>query len=412
MLDGKRLLLIIAGGIAAYKCLELIRLLRARGMAVQVVLTRAGARFVTPLALAAISGQKVHTDLFDTNDEAEIGHIQLSRSADLVVVAPASADIIARMAGGLASDLATTALMATDKPVLIAPAMNVAMWKHPANQRNIARLEGDGIGLVGPGEGDMACGEYGPGRMAEPAEIVSAVEAALSAAPEKLAAGATNRLLAGKKVVITAGPTHEPIDPVRYIANRSSGRQGYALAEAALALGARTIIISGPVYLDLPEGAEVIPVETAQEMFSECKHEMPCDIAICAAAVADWRIAHIADSKIKKSAGSALPKLELAENPDILSFIAHMKKDRPAVVAGFAAETGDVLKNARKKLAAKGCDVIVANDVSAEAGVFGGTHNRVHVISAEGEDSWPEMTKVEVAERLMAQLAGLLDAKG
>lgn len=391
----RSVLLIIGGGIAAFKCLELMRLLRTRGISVQSIMTPAAEEFITPLAAASLSGGKVHTALFSVTDELEIGHIELSRSADLVVVAPATADLLAKMAHGLANDLASTALLATDKPVLVAPAMNVRMWNHPANQRNVAVLKQDGILFVGPTDGEMACGEFGPGRMAEPGEIISVIEAALHPGP---------RPLAGRKVLITAGPTREAIDPVRYISNHSSGKQGYALAEAAVALGAETILVSGPVSLPIPPGAQVIPVQSANEMLAACESELPCDIAIFAAAVADWRVAHAAKDKIKKNADGA-PSLILAENPDILKTIATRKTKRPGFVAGFAAETENVIENARLKLARKGCDLIVANDVGPETGVFGGDHNCVHLVSSAGIESWPDMSKREVARRLMDVMA-------
>ena len=402
MADRKRILLIIGGGIAAYKCLELIRRLKERGIDSRVIMTKAAVEFVTPLSVATLCGEKVFTDLFDLTDETEIGHIELSRSADLVVVAPATADLMARMASGQANDLATTALLATDKPVLIAPAMNVRMWQHAATQRNLATLQADGIKVVGPNDGDMACGEYGPGRMAEPAEIISQIEVMLGDSGAKP--------LAGRKVLITAGPTHEPIDPVRYIANRSSGRQGYAIARAAERLGARTILISGPVHEPLPPGVEVQPVETANEMLKACQDEIPADIAIFAAAVADWRVAHQAGNKLKKHGKGTLPSLELTENPDVLATVVSAGKKRPQVVVGFAAETENVIENAKAKLARKKCDLIVANDVSEETGVMGGTRNTVHLVTADGVESWPEMSKDAVADRLMQHLAGLLTA--
>ncbi len=401
MLDGKKILLIISGGIAAYKSLELIRLIKKQGGSVQVILTRSGEEFITPLSAASLSGEKVFTDLFDLTDETEIGHIELSRSADLLVVAPASADIMARMVAGLASDLATTTLLATDKKVLLAPAMNVRMWQHASTQRNISILKDDGVLFAGPDEGDMACGEFGPGRMAEPAEILSAITSALA---EK--AGP----LDGKTVLITAGPTHEPIDPVRYIANRSSGRQGYALAQAAYDLGARVILVSGPVSILLPEGVEMLPVETAQDMLAACLDELPVDIAICAAAVADWRVANPADEKMKKQGNQDVPNLDLTQNPDILRTISNHKTGRPEIVVGFAAETQNVIENAKGKLASKNCDMIVANDVGANSDVMGGTNNTVHIVSPDGVESWPEMSKQQVAEKLMSLLAKNLRA--
>ena len=390
-LSGKTVLLIIGGGIAAFKCLELIRLLRTRGAKVRCIMTKAAAEFVTPLSAASLTGEKVHTALFSLTDETEMGHIELSRAADLLVVAPATADLMARMAHGFANDLAATALLATDKPVLIAPAMNVRMWTHAATMRNFAMLKQDGISVIGPNEGEMACGEFGPGRMAEPVEILAAIEAKLQPQP---------RPLAGKKVVITAGPTREAIDPVRYISNHSSGKQGYAIAEAAVALGAETVLISGPVNLPAPPGSRVVAVTSAADMLKACEAEMPCDIAIFAAAVADWRVA-AAPGKIKKS-GTA-PTLTLSENPDILKSIAALEKMRPRLVVGFAAETENLADNARAKLAKKGCDMIVANDVSGD--VFGGERNQVHIVTAQGVESWPDMSKREVASRLMQRLA-------
>jgi phosphopantothenoylcysteine decarboxylase / phosphopantothenate---cysteine ligase len=400
MLQGKTILLIISGGIAAYKSLELIRLLAEHGCRTRAILTRAGAEFVTPLSVASLTGEKVFTQLFSLTDEAEIGHIQLSRSADLVVVAPASADIMAKMASGLADDLATTALLATDKPVLIAPAMNVRMWMHQATQHNLAILRQRKVGVVGPNEGEMACGEYGPGRMAEPEEIVEAIARALAPAHEQL--------LKGRKVVITAGPTQEPIDPVRYIANHSSGRQGYALAEAAAARGAETVLISGPTNLTPPAGVTVVWVKTADEMLRAAEQALPADIAIFAAAVADWRIANVSEEKIKKTGATKVPSLLLTETADILSSIAHQKSKRPSLVVGFAAETENVVENATAKLKRKGAEVIIANDVSKQSGVMGGKRNRVHVISESGVESWPDLGKEEVAARLMDKFADML----
>lgn len=396
MLTGKRILLVITGGIAAYKSLELIRRLRERGAGVTPVLTRAAKEFVTPLSVSSLSGSKVHDDLFSLTDEAEMGHIELSRAADLVVVAPATADIIAKMANGQADDLASTLLLATDKRVLIAPAMNVRMWLHAATQRNVERLMQDGVLIVGPNEGDMACGEFGPGRMSEPDEIVAAVSASLASAPGPLK---------GRRVLITAGPTHEPIDPVRYIANRSSGRQGYALAAAAVALGAEAVLVSGPTGIASPPGVTLVAVETAEDMLRAVEAALPADIAIFAAAVADWRMASAAAQKIKKSSSSRVPSLALVENPDILSAIAHRTTRRPAIVVGFAAETENVVANAQAKLKSKGCDLIVANDVGSGSEVMGGSRNRVHLISARGVESWPELSKDEVARRLMEYLA-------
>jgi phosphopantothenoylcysteine decarboxylase/phosphopantothenate--cysteine ligase len=401
-LDGKRILLIVGGGIAAYKCLELIRRTRERGASIRVVLTRAGAEFVTPLSLASLSGEKVMQNMFDLTDETEIGHIQLSRDADLLVVAPATADLMARMAGGQANDLATTALLATDKPVLVAPAMNVRMWQHAATQRNLATLARDGVQTVGPNEGDMACGEFGPGRMAEPHEIIAAVENMLR--------GGAGGSLSGRRVLITAGPTHEAIDPVRYIANRSSGKQGYAIAAAAARSGAETILVSGPSNEPVPAGVSVVRVESAQQMLDACIGALPFDIGIFAAAVADWRVNNVAGEKLKKAKDQALPTLEFSENPDILQTISKLGDQRPQLVIGFAAETNSVLDNAGAKLARKGCDWIVANDVSAETGIMGGDTNTVHLITAEGVDSWPQMSKSDVAQTLMRHVAQHVDA--
>ncbi len=394
----KSVLLIIGGGIAAYKSLELIRLLKGRGIGVKAIMTRAAGEFVTPLSVASLSGAKVHTELFDLTDEVEMGHIELSRSADLLVVVPATADLMAKMAQGRADDLASTALLATDKPVLVAPAMNVRMWQHPATQRNLRTLTADGIHVVGPNDGEMACGEFGPGRMAEPSEILSAIERLLMPAA---------RPLAGRKVLITAGPTREPIDPVRFISNQSSGTQGSAIAAAAVALGAEVVLVSGPTALPIPPGAQLRPVETAAEMLKVCEEELPCDIAIFTAAVADWRVASTAGQKLKKGPAGP-PALQLAENPDILATIALRKKDRPTLCVGFAAETQDVIANAKSKLARKGCDLFVANDVSAGKGVFGGDRNEVHLVSATGVESWPSLSKAEVATRLMDRLAAML----
>jgi phosphopantothenoylcysteine decarboxylase/phosphopantothenate--cysteine ligase len=405
----KRILLIIGGGIAAYKSLELIRLCTKAGIAVTPILTRAGAEFVTPLSVSGLAGEKVYSDLFDLTDEAEMGHIQLSRVADLVVVAPATADLMAKMASGLANDLASTALMATDKPVLVAPAMNVRMWEHPATQRNIGTLKQDGVLFVGPEKGDMACGEFGPGRMSEPSDIFAAVQNFYNDAPSDQP-GIPSGPLVGRKVVITAGPTHEPIDPVRYIANRSSGKQGYALAEAAIALGAEVALVSGPVHLPVPPGVELINVETAREMLAAVEGELPCDIAIFCAAVADWRSASDAKHKMKKDGSGKVPPLELAENPDILRTIGHLKKGRPALVIGFAAETENVIGNAQKKLKTKAADLIVANDVSHEGGVMGGSDNTVHLVRPQQVESWDTMSKQEVARKLMERFAALYQA--
>ena len=396
MLVGKRILLIISGGIAAYKSLDLIRRLKERGAVMTPVLTKAAEEFVTPLSVSALAGEKLYRDLFDLTDEAEMGHINLSRSADLILVAPATEDLMAKMAAGLANDLASTLLLATDTPVMIAPAMNVRMWEHPATQRNIATLKGDGIVFVGPEAGDMACGEFGPGRMAEPLAIVAAVEAHFADGPLK-----------GKHILVTSGPTHEPIDPVRYIANRSSGAQGTAIAAALAALGARVSFVTGPADVPPPEGVQVIRVETAQEMLEAVQGALPADAAIFAAAVADWRVASASGSKIKKTKGG-LPVLEFAENPDILATVSAMEAGRPPLVVGFAAETDDVLENARAKRARKGCDWLVANDVSPETGIMGGLENAVTLLTDAGEDSWPRMSKADVAARLAARIAAAL----
>jgi len=393
MLTGKRILLIIGGGISAYKSLDLIRKLRERGAAVAPVLTGAATEFVTPLSVAALSGSKVHGELFDLTDEAEMGHIQLSRSADLVVVAPATANLMAKMAHGFANDLASTLLLATDTPVLVAPAMNVRMWDHATTQRNIATLADDGVAFVGPNEGDMACGEFGPGRMAEPLEIVAAVEAELLDGPLK-----------GKRVLITSGPTHEPIDPVRYIANRSSGAQGTAIANALSALGADVVFVTGPANVAPPSGVEVIAVQTAQQMLEAVQTALPADVAIFAAAVADWRVEGASDRKLKKTK-DGLPTLTFAENPDILAHVSQLKTGRPALVVGFAAETNDVEANATAKLKRKECDWIVANDVSPETGIMGGSENNVAIISQAGVDEWPRMSKDMVSRKLAQRVA-------
>jgi phosphopantothenoylcysteine decarboxylase/phosphopantothenate--cysteine ligase len=397
-LSGKSVLLVIGGGIAAYKCLELIRLLTKEGCKVTPLMTKAAEQFVTPLSVASLAGEKVYSDLFSLTDETEMGHIQLSRAADLVVVAPATADLMAKLSQGTANDLASTALLATDKPVLMAPAMNVRMWLHPATQRNLKTLVADGVSFTGPNEGDMACGEYGPGRMAEPEEILIAIRAKLE--PQA-------RPLAGKKVLITAGPTREPIDPVRYISNHSSGKQGYALAAAAVAMGAETVLVSGPVNLPIPPGAQMMPAESARDMLKMVESEVPCDIAIFTAAVADWRVETTANEKIKKTAKGA-PALKLAENPDILKTIASLKAKRPKLVVGFAAETENLIEHAKEKLAKKGCDLIVANDVSAKGNVFGSDENAVHLVSAKGVEAWPRTSKTKVAEKLMAHFAKLV----
>ncbi len=396
MLAGKRILLIIGGGIAAYKALELIRLIQKAGGSVTPVLTRAGAEFVTPLSVGALAKSKVHETLFDLTSEAEMGHIELSRSADLLVVAPATADLLAKMATGRADDLASTLLLATDKRVLVAPAMNVRMWEHPATARNLATLRSDGVLVVGPDEGEMACGEYGPGRMAEPPAIVEAIKAALGGGP-----------LAGRHVVVTSGPTHEPIDPVRYIANRSSGAQGTALAAALRDLGARVTFVTGPAAVPPPAGVAVVRVETAREMAAAVEAALPADAAVMAAAVADWRVANASAQKMKKDGSGKAPALEFAENPDILAAVSKGAQ-RPRLVVGFAAETTDVVAHATAKRARKGCDWIVANDVSPATGIMGGAENAVTLISDAGAEAWPRMGKDEVARRLAARIAEAL----
>jgi phosphopantothenoylcysteine decarboxylase/phosphopantothenate--cysteine ligase len=396
MLAGKRILLIIGGGIAAYKSLSLIRLLKTAGAAVTPVLTRAGAEFVTPLSVSALAGEKVHSALFDLTDEAEMGHIQLSRVADLVVVAPATADLMAKLATGRAEDLASTLLLATDTPVLMAPAMNVRMWEHPATQRNLATLKADGVAFVGPDAGEMACGEYGPGRMAEPEAIMAAIAAALTDGPLK-----------GRHVLVTSGPTHEPIDPVRYIANRSSGAQGTAIAAALRDLGARVTFVTGPAAVPPPDGVQVVRVETAREMLQAVTAALPADAAVMAAAVADWRVANAGAQKMKKDGSGRAPALEFAENPDILATVAKGAL-RPRLVVGFAAETEHVVDHATAKRARKGCDWIVANDVSPETGIMGGTENAVVLISEVGSETWPRMGKDEVARALAQRIAEAL----
>lgn len=396
MLTDKRILLIIAGGIAAYKSLELIRRLRERGAWVTPVLTRAAEEFVTPLSVSSLAGEKVYRDLFDLTDEAEMGHIQLSRSADLIVVAPGTADLMAKMAHGMANDMASTLLLATDTPVLVAPAMNVRMWDHPATQRNLAQLKADGVSFVGPNEGDMACGEFGPGRMSEPMEIVQAIQGALSEGP-----------LQGQRVLVTSGPTHEPIDPVRYIANRSSGAQGTAIANALVKLGAEVVFVSGPADAARPTGVQLVEVQTAAEMLEAVQGALPVDAAIFCAAVADWRVASASGSKIKKTKGG-LPTLEFAENPDILATVSQMGEGRPGLVVGFAAETDDVIENATAKRIRKRCDWIVANDVSPATGIMGGSENAVTLISDAGSEAWPRMGKDDVADKLAAKIAETL----
>ncbi|MBN9566014.1 MAG: bifunctional phosphopantothenoylcysteine decarboxylase/phosphopantothenate--cysteine ligase CoaBC [Alphaproteobacteria bacterium] len=399
---GNSVLLIIGGGIAAYKSLELIRRLKERGVAVRAILTAAGAQFITPLTVAALTGEKTFQDLFSLTDEAEMGHIQLSRAADLVVVAPATADLMAKLAGGLANDLASTALLATDKRVLMAPAMNVRMWNHPATRRNLKTLRNDGVLFVGPNDGDMACGEFGPGRMAEPMEIVAAIEAALAAPAE----GA----LSGIKALVTAGPTQEALDPVRYIANRSSGKQGYAIARALADAGAETTLISGPVDLSPPARVKLLKVESAREMLAATQSVLPVDVAVCSAAVADWRPDIAANNKIKKQEGDAPPVVRLIPNPDILATIS-TGPQRPSLVIGFAAETENVIAHAQAKRKRKGCDWIVANDVSPGTGIMGGDRNEVHLITANGTESWPAMDKSDVGTRLAARIADALKGK-
>ena len=404
MLNGKRILLIVAGGIAAFKSLELIRRLRERGAAVRCVITDAGARFVTPLSLQALSEDRVYSDMFSLTDESEMGHIELSREADLLVVAPATANILARMAAGLADDLAATVLLATDKPVLAAPAMNVRMWTHAATVANVDTLKKRGVSFIGPNDGAMACNEHGPGRMSEPEEIVAAIEALLTAERPLV-----EKSLAGKRAVVTSGPTREAIDPVRYISNHSSGKQGHAIASALARLGAEVTLVSGPVALADPAGLSTVHVESADQMLAACLaafHDKgTVDIAVCAAAVADWKAAHPAGSKIKKQAGAAPPALELTPNPDILATLSRPGPKRPALVVGFAAETENLVANAIDKRKRKGCDWIVANDVSAAVGTFGGERNTVHLISAAGVEDWPTLAKDDVASRLAGRIA-------
>lgn len=396
MLTGKHILLIIGGGIAAFKSLDLIRRLKERGVTVTPVLTKAAEQFVTPLSVSALAGVKTYRDLFDLTDEAEMGHIQLSRVADLVLVAPATADLMAKMAQGHANDLASTLLLATDTPVIIAPAMNVRMWEHPATRRNLTMLQTDGVSVIGPNEGDMACGEYGPGRMAEPMEIVESVSGFFS-----------QGVLAGRRILVTSGPTHEPIDPVRYIANRSSGAQGTALARALAARGAEVVFVTGPADIPPPAGVEVVRVQTAAEMLQAAKDALPADAGIFAAAVADWRVAAASERKLKKTK-DGLPDLKFAENPDILREVSAMTTGRPFLVVGFAAETNDVVENATAKRLRKGCDWIVANDVSPGTGIMGGQENAVVVIDETGADPWPRMSKTAVSERLADRVAAAL----
>ncbi len=422
MLAGKRVLIIVGGGIAAYKSLELVRLLKKAGADVTPVLTQAGTEFVTPLSLSALAGERIYTDLFDLTDEAEMGHIQLSRAADLLVVAPATADLMAKMATGRADDLATTLLLATDKQVLIAPAMNVRMWDHPATQRNLATLQGDGIAVVGPDDGEMACGEFGPGRMAEPHAILAAIESLLSegffalaapqSAPRAVEAEVLNALppvrgpLTGRRILVTSGPTHEPIDPVRYIANRSSGAQGTAIAAALRDLGAQVVFVTGPASVPPPAGVEVVRVETARQMLEAAEATLPLDAAVMAAAVADWRVNNAADQKMKKTGAGQPPALELSENPDVLGAVS-MGVDRPRLVVGFAAETENVVEHAMAKRLRKGCDWIVANDVSPGTGIMGGTDNAVTLITDDGVEVWPRVSKAEVGRKLAEKIAGI-----
>jgi phosphopantothenoylcysteine decarboxylase / phosphopantothenate---cysteine ligase len=399
MLRGKRILLIVAGGIAAFKSLDLVRRLRGQGALVRAVLTESGAEFVTPLSLQALTEDKVYRDLFSLTDESEMGHIQLSRDADLLVVVPATANLLAKMRAGIADDLASTVLLATDKPVMVAPAMNVRMWLHQATVENVAVLRERGVLLVGPVEGDMACGEFGPGRMSEPEEIVAAIDAALGA---KLDAPGP---LKGRHALVTSGPTYEPIDPVRYIANRSSGKQGHAIATALARLGASTTLVTGPTRLADPAGVHTLHIESARQMLEACTKALPADIAVCAAAVSDWRVARAAEQKLKKDGNAAPPALELAENPDILASLAAAGANRPGLVIGFAAETEKLVAHATEKRTRKGCDWIIANDVSPETGTFGGDENTVHLVTDAGSEDWPRMGKDAVAARLADRIA-------
>ncbi len=400
MLQGKRILLVIGGGIAAYKALDLIRRLQERGAAVRSILTKGGQAFITPLAVGAIAGERAFTDLFDPRSEFDVGHIRLARETDLIVVAPATADLMAKMAGGHADDLASAVLLATDQPVLIAPAMNPRMWAHAATRRNLARLAADGIACIGPNEGEMAeRGEHGIGRMAEPLEILAKIEQLLGGADRQ-------KPLHGRRVLVTSGPTHEPIDPVRYIANRSSGKQGHAIARAAADAGAEVTLISGPVGLPDPAGVRIVHVESARDMLEAVEKALPADVAVFAAAVADWRVAEPNRRKIKKDAD--VPKLVLAENPDILATIGSRKSDRPTLVIGFAAETEHVVENAKRKLARKHCDWLLANDVSEGTGIMGGESNRIHLVTADGVETWPMQPKHEVARMLVSRIAATL----
>lgn len=403
----KRILLIIGGGIAAYKSLELIRELGRRGISSRCILTAGGAQFVTPLSVSALSGEKVFTELFDLNDEAEMGHIELSRSADLVVVCPATADLMAKAVHGHASDLASTALLATDKKVLMVPAMNVRMWQHAATQRNVAQLRADGVAVMDPDEGEMACGEFGPGRLPQVPAIVTEIERQLAGQTEGKGSGA----LDGVHCVVTAGPTREPLDPVRFLSNHSSGRQGYAIAAALAAQGARVTLVSGPVSLTAPRGVDLVQIETARQMLKAVEDALPADVFVSVAAVADWRPARATTKKLKiKGAGSAAPAMELAENPDILKTISNKRKHRPVLVIGFAAETNDVEEHAKAKLKRKGCDWIIANDVSGD--IMGGTENEIALVTRHGLERWPRMGKDEVARRLVGRIAQALSTSG
>jgi len=399
MLTNRRILLIVAGGIAAFKSLELVRKLRGRGASVRCVLTDAGARFVTPLSLQALTEDKVYSDMFSLTDESEMGHIQLSRDADLVVVAPATANILARMAAGLADDLAATVLLATDKPVLAAPAMNVRMWTHAATVANVETLKKRGVTFVGPNDGAMACNEYGPGRMSEPQEIVVAIEAALAGS------AASTGPLAGRRALVTSGPTREAIDPVRYISNHSSGKQGHAIAAALAKLGCDVTLVSGPVAVADPPGVKVVRIDSADEMLAACLAAGKLDVAVFAAAVADWKAARPAGAKIKKKPGAPPPALELVPNPDVLATLSKPGAGRPTLVVGFAAETENLVANALDKRKRKGCDWMVANDVSPATGTFGGERNTVHLVTAEGVEEWPTLAKDEVAVRLADRIA-------
>jgi phosphopantothenoylcysteine decarboxylase/phosphopantothenate--cysteine ligase len=397
VLQGRRILLIIAGGIAAYKSLELIRRLRDRGAAVRCVMTKAAAEFVTPLSVASLSEDKVYGDLFSLTDESEMGHIRLSREADLLVVAPATADLVARMAAGMADDLAATTLLASDKPILIAPAMNALMWAHPATQANLATLAARGVRRIGPNAGDLACGEVGSGRMAEPMEIVAAIEKSL----------VDDQRLAGRRALVTSGPTREAIDPVRYLSNHSSGKQGHAIAAALASLGAETILVSGPTQEPTPAGVTLVPIESAADMLAATEANLPVDLAVMAAAVSDWRVEAASLQKLKKD-GKAPPLLRLTENPDILATVAARRNNRPPLVIGFAAETENVVANATAKRLKKGCDWILANDVSLGTDTFGGDRNTIHLVDSNGVEDWPMMTKHEVARRLAERIATTL----